>query len=368
MTTTITKTRFLQRPSTKLAQFHFRWLMLGSLLVLMAYAVIFINYNLVYAGIAEKVTIQSGDIQLAGILVKPASTGPHPAIVLLHGSGPQTYSKWYYRIHTNVFVRQGFAVLSYDQRGSGDSQGDLRVTGFPDMVNDGLAAVEFLQSQPDIDPDRIGLFGISESGWYSPEIALRSGEIAFIINRVSPPVSWMTTVSHEFRTELFNEGYADEETSGILQLQNRIWQYYVDSAKGESDANVMERDAINTILADTFNRPGGKEVFEDVLAEYDSGMLAAKASKFSYDPYPFLKEIDIPMLYILAEDDVNIPFEASLEALEQLKLDFDKDISIQTYPVGGHYLYRWKWLPLDGFYVPGYLDLVGNWAADQIAQ
>jgi len=366
MATNVLKQSSSQEKSAKAIQFRSRWLLVGLLLVLLMYAMILINYNLVYAGIAEKITLQSGDVQLAGMLVKPDTPGPHPAIVLLHGSGPQTYNKWYYRIHTNTFVRQGFAVLSYDQRGSGNSEGDLKKTGFPDMVNDGIAAVDLLRSQPDINPDQIGLYGISESGWYSPEIAKKSGKVAFIINRVSPPVSWMTTVSHEIKIWLVNEGYTDKEISGILQLQNRIWQFYIDSAESKSYAVDAERDAINTILADTLNRPGGKEVFEDVLAEYDSDVLAAKASKLSYDPLPFLKEIDIPMLYILAEDDINIPFEASFEALEGLIQDFNKDISIQTYPGAGHYLYRWNWFPLEGLYVPGYLDLIGSWAAEQV--
>jgi len=368
MTTTIPKQTLLQSPSTRVAPFRFRRLLPGLLLVLLMYAVIFTNYNLVYAGIAEEVTIRSGDVQLAAILVKPDTPGPHPAILLLHGSGPQRYGKWYYRIHTNVFVRQGFAVLSYDQRGAGSSEGGLITTGFPDMVNDGIAAVELLQGRPDINPDQIGLYGISESGWYTPEIAKRTGDIAFIINRVSPPVSWITTVTHEVKTSLVDEGYTDGEISEILELQNRIWQFYIDAAENGSLAASHERDAINMILADTLNRPGGREFFENALAEYDPDVLAAKASKYSYDPYPFLTEIDVPMLYILAEDDVNIPYEASLDALEQLKLNFDKDITIQTYPVAGHYLSRWKWMPLEGFYVPGYLDLIGNWAAEQVGQ
>lgn len=351
-----------QRHFAKVAHFRFRRILIGIFLVLLVCAGLFVNYNLIYAGNTEKVTIQSGDVQLAGMLVKPDTSGPHPAIVLLHGSGPQRYNKWYYRIHTNVFVRQGFTVLSYDQRGSGDSEGELRNTGFPDMVNDGIALVEYLHNRPDIKQDQIGLYGISQSGWYSPEIAVRTGKIAFIINRVSPSVPWMATVSHEVEIALVGKGYTDEEISEILQLQNRIWQYYVDSAEGESNANLMERDAINTILADPLNRPGGQGFFGDALKEYDPEELKAKASRYAYDPYPYLVEAEIPMLYILAENDVNIPFEASRDVLKQLKDDFNKDISIQTYPNSDHYLYRWDWFPLEGLYVPGYLNLIGTWA------
>jgi len=344
-----------------------RYALIGMLLVLLGCASVLANYYLVYAGNTEKVFIQSGDIQLAGVLVTPDTPGPHPAIVLLHGSGSQRYNKWYYRIHTNTFVRQGFAVLSYDQRGSGNSDGELRVTGFSDLVKDGIALVEYLHGRSDIDTDQIGLYGISQSGWYSPEIALRSGKVAFIINRVSPPVSWMTTVSHEVEISLINEGYSNNEILEILQLQNRIWQYYVDLAEnGETYASLTERDAINSILADTLNRPGGEDFFHDKLMEYDPEELQARASKYGYDPYPYLVELDIPMLYILAEEDVNIPFEESLDALEQFKADFNKDISIQTYPGTDHYLYRWDWFPLEGVYVHGYLDLIGTWAGETV--
>jgi pimeloyl-ACP methyl ester carboxylesterase len=336
------------------------------LLALLVYAGYFFNYNLVYAGIAEEVTIQSGDIQLTGVLVKPVTLGPHPGIVLLHGAGPQTYSKWYYRIHTNAFVRQGFAVLSYDQRGSGNSEGNLRTVTFQDLINDGLAAVSFIRAQPDIIPDQIGLFGISESGWFTPEIAATDGDIAFIVNRVSPPLSWTTVVLFEWEMEAIEAGISKYEIEEILTLQASIYQYYIDVTTGESIPNGSERDAINVQLADIQNRHG--DFMNSALPEYDVEEYSALASKYSYDPYPFLAEIDVPMLYIMAGKDTNVPTEASVALLEQLKLDLNKNITIETYPGASHYLYRWEWFPLEGFYVPGYLDLIGSWAAEQIEQ
>lgn len=70
-------------------------------------------YHLVYAGAVEEVTFENGDIKLSGVLIRPNIEGRHPAIVMLHGSGPGTHDEMFFRIHTNVFVRQGFAVLSY---------------------------------------------------------------------------------------------------------------------------------------------------------------------------------------------------------------------------------------------------------------
>ena len=348
-------------------KFKMRWFLIGILLALLGYAAYFLNYHLIYAGIVEKVTIRSGDTRLSGVLVRPATPGPHPGIVLLHGAGSnQTYGKWYYRIHTNVYLRQGFAVLSYDKRGSGNSEIDYRTVTFQDLIDDSVAAVNFLRDQPDIIPDQIGLLGVSESGWFTPEIAARIGDIAFIVNLVSPPLPWTETVSYEFKTEIVNQEYSDKEISEILQLQNRIWQFYIDSDGNESYARGPERDAINALLADTQNRPGGKAIFEDALPDYNAEEYAARASKYSYDPSPFLEEIDIPMLYILAGKDVNVPFDQSIALLEKLKLEHNKDITIQAYPEASHYLYRWDWFPLEGIYVPGSLELIGSWAAERV--
>ena len=44
-------------------------------------------YHLVWAGETEKVTFKSGEISIAGLLVKPNGNAPYPAVVILHGSG-----------------------------------------------------------------------------------------------------------------------------------------------------------------------------------------------------------------------------------------------------------------------------------------
>ena len=347
-------------------RFQLRWLLIGLLVPILIYIGYFFNYHLVYAGIAEEIFIQSDDIQLAGILVKPDTPGPYPAIVLLHHAGPQRYEKWFYRIHTNVFVRQGFAVLSYDQRGSGNSEGELRTAGFPEFVNDGSAIVNFLQAQSDIIPDQIGLFGASESGWYSPEIAAKSGNIAFIINKVGPPMPWLDTVLHEARMDALAAGVQAKDIEDVLSLKTRIYQFYVDTAFNEGVDDGSEREEINALLTEINNRPGVENVMIKSLPEYEAIYYKALASKASYDPSPFLREIDIPMLYILAGEDVNIPFESSVDHLERLKFELNKDITIQMYPTAGHYLYRYNWFPMEGFYVHGYLDLIGNWASSRI--
>ena len=342
-----------------------RSIVIGIALIIAVLAIVFVNYHLVYAGVTEKVTIRNGDTELEGMLVRPDSPGPHPAVVLLHGSGSsQSYNKWFYRIHTNVFVRKGFAVLSYNKRGTEIGADAYKLVTFQDLIKDGVSAVEMLRGRPDIIHDQIGLFGVSESGWFTPEIAYTAGDIAFIINRVSSPLSWTEVVLYEWEVALKDEGLTNEAIDEILVLQARVYNFYIDAANDESVALGPERDAINMALVEMNEKYG--DVMASSLDEYDRDLYAARASKYSYDPSLYLTDIDIPMIYILSGQDQNIPFESSITALEKLRDDSKKNITVQTFPKADHYLYRWDFFPMEGFYTEGYLDMIGSWAEEQI--
>jgi dienelactone hydrolase len=138
----------------------------------------------------EDVFFEQADAKLAGTLLMPATRGPHPAIILLHGSGALTRYK--FGPYPHFFTSLGFAVLIYDKRGTGNSTG-LRMdasTGtvmksafYPeDLANDALAAMRFLQQREDIDSRRIGFWGSSEGGMLATYVASRSKDVAFAIN------------------------------------------------------------------------------------------------------------------------------------------------------------------------------------------
>jgi uncharacterized protein len=127
----------------------------------------------------REVTFASGEIRLAGSLVVPRGDGPFPALVFVHGSGPQSAAAS--RIDADRFARSGIATLAYDKRGVGGSQGDWRRVGFDELAGDVLAAVHFLRNVPRILSDKVGLFGVSQAGWGIPLAASRSDEIAFIV-------------------------------------------------------------------------------------------------------------------------------------------------------------------------------------------
>jgi len=114
------------------------------------------------------VTADDG-LSLVGTLTLPDGDGPHPAVVLLHGSGRLDRDGNTKRLRAELgpslagaLAKRGIASLRYDRRGVGATAGDWRATGFVDNRSDGAAALRALAARPDIRTGAIGVIGHSE--------------------------------------------------------------------------------------------------------------------------------------------------------------------------------------------------------------
>ncbi|WP_139924689.1 S9 family peptidase [Hymenobacter sp. DG01] len=107
------------------------------------------------------------NIALAGTLTIPAGPGPFPAVVLLSDNGPQNrdVEQQDYRMFGSLadhLTRRGIAVLRFDDRGVGKSQGNNLSATTAELVGDAQAAMVFLRAKPLIDQRYIGLVGHGE--------------------------------------------------------------------------------------------------------------------------------------------------------------------------------------------------------------
>ena len=123
---------------------------------------------------------QSDDITLTGRLTLPQGDGPFPCVVVTHGSEPGVRSG--YRGAVNRFVGKGLAVITYDKRGCGDSNG--KYVEAPDLnvpAADLVACVKHVAKFPEVDANRVGVWGGSQGGWVGPLAASKSDQIRFVI-------------------------------------------------------------------------------------------------------------------------------------------------------------------------------------------
>jgi uncharacterized protein len=128
----------------------------------------------------QEVRYESDGVLLAGTLLLPDGPGPHPAVVFAHGAGPED-RHGNFRLLGSHLARRGVATLVYDKRGVGDSTGSYTGATFDDLTADALAGFDLLASHPDVDPDRVGVAGFSQSGWTVAEAAQRRDDIAFVV-------------------------------------------------------------------------------------------------------------------------------------------------------------------------------------------
>jgi dipeptidyl aminopeptidase/acylaminoacyl peptidase len=237
-----------------------------------------------------RVTFQNGEVKLAGNLWIPTGEGPFPAIVVVHGAGKITSQD--YKYFSFFFTHHGFATLTYDKRGVGASSGSYKgvdpengVAVLEGLASDALAGVEFLKGLDYIDPNRIGLFGISQGGWIAPLAASKSSDVAFMALYSGP----VCTVGQEI--------YYSQTTG--------------DDPGGKVDSSSLE--AVSNMARD-YDGPHG------------------------FDPLPSLEVIDIPGFWMFGSQDRSIPVALSVENLDTLVAQQGKDFSYIIYPNADHSL------------------------------
>jgi hypothetical protein len=143
------------------------------------------------AYIEREVTVQTGRWEMGGTLLTPASADLVPAVVIVHGSGPNDRDGTVngvnkaYRDLAQGLASNGIAVLRYDKRTfvyGEDSADDItQLTMDDETIDDALSAVALLRTIPEIDPARIYVLGHSLGGMVAPRIAERDGQLAGII-------------------------------------------------------------------------------------------------------------------------------------------------------------------------------------------
>jgi uncharacterized protein len=134
-------------------------------------------------------TLPSDDgLPIAGTLTLPDGAGPHPAVLLLYGSGRADRDSNAGRLRLDLggplasaLAAAGIATLRYDRRGVGATPGDWRTTGFTDNLDDAAAALRWLAARPDIRAEAIGVIGHSEGAIHAMSLAARSGVTAAVL-------------------------------------------------------------------------------------------------------------------------------------------------------------------------------------------
>jgi pimeloyl-ACP methyl ester carboxylesterase len=239
------------------------------------------------------VQFSSGDLRLAGTLIVPAQGTRHPAVVLVHGSGPATREQ--ILPFARFLVRRGVAVLAYDKRGAGASTGDWTTASFDDLAADAAAAVAHLRTRSEIDASRIGLLGVSQAGWIMPLVATRVEGLAFLVSVSGAGVPVAETTIDHAQSEMTASGMKPEMVSRLIEMM-KLQYHYARTGEGWDDyARAREQ------LAAKIGPP--PESFPAAPSHPSWRLLKAI---YFHDPAPVLARLRVPTLALFGALDNNI--------------------------------------------------------------
>ncbi|HWV37129.1 MAG TPA: alpha/beta fold hydrolase [Vulgatibacter sp.] len=148
---------------------------------------------------SREVSFPSRGLELEGTLTLPGGDRPAPAVILVHGSGPNSrdglvrgqlnmsfgFTIPLIRELAEGLSRTGFVVLRFDKRTCGPFNGCAE-NGYPlpdpdtrldVLLDDVSAGIDLLLAQPEVDPERIFAVGHSEGGVFVPELMTRRPEV-----------------------------------------------------------------------------------------------------------------------------------------------------------------------------------------------
>lgn len=108
-----------------------------------------------------KVWFYSDGLKLAGLLHTPDDLGATKAPTLVFSHGYTGSKEGQVSRHARPFVDAGYVCLTFDHRGFGESQGPEGRLIAQERIADVKNAITFATQQPQVDRDRIGLFGLS---------------------------------------------------------------------------------------------------------------------------------------------------------------------------------------------------------------
>lgn len=236
--------------------------------------------------------------RLSGWFWQPESSGPHPVVVLTHGlSGMIDLGIADY---AERFVDAGISCLAYDHRNWGRSGGWPRYESDPwRQVADLREAISFARTLPDVDGERLGIWGTSYAGGHVLTVGGLDPRVRCVVSQVP--------LTHGRRT--FEAWVPAEKREGFLE---RLAADRDARTRGYPPKTTKAAQP-GTETADWVKRfdPEGT-IYPNQLTVRSFDLLR------SYEPASFIADISpTPLLMIIAEHDTQTPTAWQLEAFEQ---------------------------------------------------
>lgn len=303
----------------------------------------------------ESLWIISKGAKLSANIYIPRTQNPHPALVLLHGSGPHRKSP--YAFDADFFVNLGFEVLIFDKRGSGSSTGNYWAASYEDLANDAIACLETLKARGSVDSHKIGLWGYSQGAMLLPWIAQKTNIPAFLIAK-SPEVFGVTEAAIFSDTlRVMASGGTDREARIVSESFQTVETMIRNGRNREEVTAFINQNAGRNAFMDRTGLHGNMSITQEAFSGF---YWQGRTQKFD----SYWRNVSLPTLALFGEDDDVLNPMKNRTALESYG---NGHIATKLFPRAGHNLKRVfnpaKYPDLDfARRLPEVFDATGVWA------
>ncbi|KXO90245.1 hydrolase [Tsukamurella pulmonis] len=282
--------------------------------------------------------------RLDAVLTTPkGTTGRHGLVVFVHGDGAANASRDdAYRPLWEAFAKAGYATLAWNKAGVGGAPGNWLDQSLADRGAEVAAALDWARTRPEIDPARMGAWGVSQGGWVLPPIAAKRPDLRFLV-LVGAAVNWLRQGGFNLRSDLRDA--SDQERQQVL-------------ARRAANVALLERGA-------TYREYLESKVDGEPMSEDRYGFVLRN---FRADATADIHRIGVPTLLLLGSADRNVDTaETARVYAAQMRPGL---LTEQTFPGATHSLTRddIEYRSTDprviaqavvaprSIYAPGYLD------------
>jgi len=236
-------------------------------------------------------------------------------VVLISGSGPQDRDETIFGhrpflVLADHLTNRGVAVLRFDDRGVGESEGTFGTATSEDFASDVRAALSYLRSRPEIRPDGMGLMGHSEGGLIAPMVAVEEDDVTFVVMLAGPGVTGEEILYEQGELISAAAGQAPDVIAANRLLQATMFSIVEDHSVSEA------LPLLEAALRDQL--PAG--LTEDGADQFVRGQIAQVNSPWfrfflTYDPAPALRRVSVPVLALNGSLDLQVPPDQNLPAI-----------------------------------------------------
>ena len=313
------------------------------------------------SGIFEEPRVIEGPQGRLGFSLYHAGKRARATVILVHGNDPETREMGFI---IPFFVCNGVNVISYDQRGVGESAGDWFLNGPAQRADDVEAIYDVMRSDPHVDSHRIGIWGFSNGGWTAPLVSVHRS-VAFMILKSAPTESLAQNIDYEVEQTMRRHNAQDASPQAIAlwhafegSLDGTVsWSY----TKGLYDIDAKQPWFQYSLMPDL-----------GISIPPPPSKIAGLRRFVTFDPaHTLLTVSSTPTLALYGALDRNVDAADSAAHLrEYLRRAGDRDVTIKMYPNAGHQLIVSK----SGYngdptiperFVPHYPQIMITWLAQR---